>query len=380
MFCNQCGKDNRPGTRFCVQCGAPLQTADGKTSGYGRRGSCVGGITNGEGVIRGRGMVSNILKNGLSRRKKTSILICLFLILVLISGYHIVRVWISASDIDVANEYQMANIEDDLYETNSYIYFINRSGLYRVDKESKKTDKITNKSASIAAGSADSVYFSDANNVLYEISDGQSEPERILSLSSMADKLFFKGKYQYYLYTDGSITKQLNSEKFTASVMLYQSESDDDQVLKSAQYDGYLYMCIHNDSHDSYRFIRVSLSTGKEEILSEEDIRYFAFSEKNIVCLTDNGEVIRMDYDGGNTQEYTQIDAGDTNRLFCSGDYVYYVESGDLYRFNIDGGTSTELDVSYTGLSGMINCLAHVTSDGLDVYNYNGKLVSEIEV
>lgn len=24
MFCNQCGKDNKEGTKFCTQCGMPL--------------------------------------------------------------------------------------------------------------------------------------------------------------------------------------------------------------------------------------------------------------------------------------------------------------------------------------------------------------------
>lgn len=367
MFCNKCGKENSTGTRFCSQCGAPLQAGNEKQSGHRRGTSEIA--------------MPNIFKTGLKRKNKKIILICLFLVLVLIAGYNIVRIWFDAVSVDVANEYQLSNIDDDAYETNTYIYYINDNSLYRVNKESKKSEKVTNRSGSIITGSSNGIYYVDSNDTLYEILDEKSEPEKILELKDNYGKLFLRGKYQYRLHPDSTIVKRLNSEKFGAEEMiLYHSDSDDNEALKSVQYDEYIYMCVYNSQHDSNEFIRVSLVNGKKDVLSKEDIKDFAFTEKNIICLTEEGAFIKMDLDGGNAKEYTQIDATDADRLFCSGDYVYYSEYDDLYNFKIEGGTSKELkDIETTKLNGMISGLVNISLEGLSIYDHNGKVISEIE-
>ena len=379
MLCSQCGKNNEPGKKFCVQCGAPLPETfaekQSKKIGYGNGSS--------DRLIKQekyRNSLSRFFVNGLGRRKKILIIGILMLVLILIAGINISKIWFGSENINIANEYQMANNDRSIYETNSFIYFTTDEGVFRADKESKKASKLTNRALEIVSGSENSIYCNDSEGSIYAISDDEQEPEKIISnYNNISDKIFLKGRYVYQL-SGGILVKSLNSgETIHGKKIIYEADPDE-SVEKAVLYGDHVFMEIFSNAHDTCKLIRVSLSDGKSETL-EERIEDFALSEEVIVCLTQDGSLIRMDLNGKNAKEYTQADLDDITDVFCSGKYVYYYKSGGLYRINIDGSGASELkDLEDGHPEGIISGLAYLNTyrDELSVYNYDGKKIAEV--
>ena len=379
MLCSQCGKNNEPGKKFCVQCGAPLSETfvekQGKKIGYGNGSS--------DRFIKQekyRNSLSRFFVNGLGRRKKILIIGILMLVLILIAGINIFKIWFGSENIHIANEYQMANNNGIMYETNSFIYFTTDEGVFRADKNSKKASKLTNRTLEIVSGSENSIYCIDSEGVVYELSDAEQEPEKIMSnYNNMSGETFLKGRYIYQL-SGGTLVKSLNSgEKMHGNKIIYEVDPDE-SVEKAVLYGDHIFMTIFSNAHDTCKLIRVSLSDGKSETL-EERVEDFALSEEVIVCLTQDGSLIRMDLDGENVKEYTQADLNDIDEIFCSDKYIYYYKSGSLYRINIEGSGASELkDLEDGHPEGIISGLAYLNTyrDELSVYNYDGKKIAEI--
>ena len=369
MFCNQCGKENRNETKFCIQCGSPLQT--------GQQDHCdivknTDKIQSAEAVSKGGRFVNT--------RTHGFLIVILLVILLLITTVNIFKVQFRVLNISVRNELQQANKLSDICETNSCIYFAADS-LYRMDKKSNTITKISNKLIFPSVAANNCIYGFDYNGICYTVSDKSGEPEKVEGIRcGTADNIFISGRYNYVVSSNGTITKKLNSDKYSGySVVLYNGDSGE-ALITAKMYKDHIYMILSgSSSYSDRRFIRVSLNTGKEEELTDDPIVGFSFAENQIVCNDTSGEFFIMNLDGGGESEYTEIEGVTSSSFICANGYVYYAYDNKLYRFSISGGEAEELEEAVYGLTEINGGFASSSGDELTLIDYDGNEIAAVE-
>lgn len=369
MFCNQCGKDNRDGTKFCVQCGAPLRTSQADADNVTK-------IPNNTTISTGTG--SNVV---MTAGLKAILTIVLVIVLLTIAAVNILKVQTGVINIPIKNELWQANRLSNICETNSYIYF-GSYALYRMDKKSNTVTKVSNKSIYPSVATNSGIFGFDDNRNCYKASDKSGDVEKIEGIKcGSADNIFISGRYNYIVSSNGTITKKLNSDKYNGySIVLYNGD-DEENLMHAKMYKGYIYMILSDSSlysDSDRRFIRVSLNTGKEEELTDNPISEFSFTENQIVCNDTSGGFFIMNLSGGGEQEYTEIKNVTYASFMCANGYVYYVDYNKLYRFSISGGEAEELGTSHY-LTEINGGFASASGDKLTLIDYDGNEISTVE-
>ncbi len=368
MFCNQCGKDNKEGTKFCTQCGNPLNVAPQNTSNQ-----------NATSTYKNDNVFSKISS------KKPLIMFLTVAILVLIAAINIIRPYTRLENIKVYNDEQIASSNRNIYETKSCIYYVN-DGLIRVDKMTQTAKKVSNKDVNIFSATDDGVYCVNyENHAVYKMMDKSSELKRATEIQDWyGDNFYLNGRYNYTLEYDGTLTRRLNSEKYAGIFVVLNEGSSDYSVSTAKMYKDYLYVTMSDDSLESnsgYRFSRISLNTGKEEKLLDDEVISFEITGNSIVYNVANDGMYVMNLDGGNQRELVELDGGEYySSFFCYDNYIFFNKSyNDLCRYNIDGSGETELDVKSTYLKGINNQLAYVSDKTLYLLDYDGNVTAEIK-
>lgn len=364
MFCNQCGKDNRDGTKFCMHCGAPMRTSQSNT----------------DNVIKTPNRAEVSANQFMTAGVKSLLTIILTVVLLIIAAVNIIKVQFGVLNIPVKNELQQANRLSDICETNSYIYFAS-DALYRMDKTSNTITKVSNKSIYPYVATSNGIYGFDDSGNCYMASDKSGDVEKVDGIKrGLADNIFISGRYNYVVSINGTITKKLNSDKYGGySVILYNGDSGE-TLIKAKMYKDYIYMILSgSSSYSDRRFIRVSLKTGKEEELTDNSIAGFSFAENQIVCNDTSGDFFVMNLGGGNEQEYTEIKSVNNASFICANGYVYYVDYSKLYRFGISGGDAEELGKSTYGLTEINGGFAKTSGDELTLIDYDGNEIFTAE-
>ena len=114
MRCSQCGRENDPGKRFCVQCGAPLPSGSGTDrSGEGMYAGFSEREKGSAGKDNFTSHVVKFLTDGLSRKKKALIILILILVLILAA---ILNVALAIEENDIPIRYWALNHEEVEYE------------------------------------------------------------------------------------------------------------------------------------------------------------------------------------------------------------------------------------------------------------------------
>lgn len=353
MFCNQCGKENKDGMKFCVQCGSALGTT-----------------AKNEKIMDGISKASAIIKN--SSNKKGTVIAITSLVLILIVFINIFSVHINAFDVKIRNEEINANA-NGIYETNSFIYYVG-DGLYRANKAMQYVERISNKEVQIVAATSNEIYCV-SDGTCYKVSDKKPELKTLgdICISSSGNYFFLKDKCHYELV--GGLYKELNSEKYsTAQVRL--ADFNNISISQADLYKDHIYILYYDSDKGKDYLVRVSLSNGKQEVLSTEEISKFAFSGNYIVCASEDGGFFRMDLRGKNAQEYTSIGKVNASNFFCANGYVYYSYGNKLYNFSVDGGAAQELKCKHTYLSGISSGLAYASGNELTIYDYDGNEIA----
>ena len=115
MRCSQCGKENEPGKKFCVQCGTPLFADSGNERYYtGTRETGITGFPAEKNEI-----LSNIMRfltDGLSRKKKALIILILILVLILTAGVNVALVLLHFDEEGIPVGNWVLNHEEVAYE------------------------------------------------------------------------------------------------------------------------------------------------------------------------------------------------------------------------------------------------------------------------
>lgn len=363
MYCNQCGKDNKEGAKFCIQCGASLSLTNSSTN-----------------AVNIAPQEFGDKKTKLSAGTKTLIAVCATFVLILISGINILSVNMGIVNVSVKDEMQTANMSSMILETDQFIYYIS-DGLYRADKTTQDAQRISNKNLRLISTSSNAAYCMDENNSLFIVKDNAPEIEKEIDLSDdTVDYIFVNGKYNYYLSYAGVLTKKLNSEKYRDySADLY-TAPEGKTVMGAKLYKDYIYIILTESG--SYQrdntFIRVSVKNGKSQELSDEPITNFYFWGDTIICCNIDGEIQKMNLSGNNVEEI--VDTGKTNPSFFIYDrYVYYVENGGLQRFNIDDKTHSEIECENLYMTGLPSGMAYLYRNELILYDYDGNKIAEMK-
>lgn len=361
MFCNKCGKENKNGTNFCIQCGAPLRAS--------------------------RVDINNPIKPQVSAEIVTAaekntgvkglLTIVLVLIFFIIAAVNILKVQFGVLNVPVRDELQQANKLSDICETNSCIYFAS-DALYRMDKASNTITKVSNKPILPAVATNNGIYGFDDNGNCYKASDKSRDVEKVEDIRcNMDDNIFISGRYNYVVASNGTITKKLNSAKYGGySVVLYNGDSGEN-LIKAKMYKGYIYMILSDSSYLDKRFIRVALNTGKEEKLTDNSISEFSFAGNQIVCNNISGGLFAMSLGGNGEREYPEIKNIDS--FICANGYVYYLNYNKLYRFSISSGEVEELGTPYYGLTEVNGGFAKSSGSKLILIDYDGNEIATVE-
>ena len=248
-------------------------------------------------------------------------------------------------------------------------------------KHTQDAQRISNKNLRLISTSSNAVYCLDENNSLFIVKDNAPEIEKEIDLSDDAvDYIFVNGKYNYYLSYSGVLTKKLNSEKYRDYFADLYTAPEGKTVMGAKLYKDYIYIILTESG--SYQrdntFIRVAVKNGKSQELSDEPITNFYFWGDTIICCNIDGEIKKMNLSGNNVEEI--VDTGKTNPSFFIYDrYVYYVENGDLQRFNIDDKTHSEIDCENLYMTGLPSGMAYLYRNELILYDYDGNKIAEIK-
>jgi hypothetical protein len=369
MFCNQCGKENTEGMKFCVNCGAALNNVSPQN---------INMPVNADMPVNTKVPVNTVSKSiGNIKGIKGLIMLLLVVILILTATVYIIKMYSNIFSVDIRNEDRILN--DTIAETDSYIYYIDDSsssdgGFYRVNKKKNSEEKISSRYVNIAAATKNGVYVID-NLTLYKVTDKSAEMEKVCAIND-SDIIFIKGNCYYEVSDDGSIEKNLNTKNNSIySVRIYDSGYRNN-LIKATLYKNYIYLLINeNSEYENNRFIRVSLTTGKEEELGKSIIKNFAICNNLIVCNTIDGEFISMKLDGKNEKEYTKIEPVKNSDIFYAKNYVYYKKNGKLYGFDVDVGEDKEFLDKYHFLVETDKGLAY-SDNGLKIIDDSGNRIN----
>lgn len=372
MYCNNCGKDNSEGTKFCTMCGTPLVTEPQNeqpvvNSAYDYSGDNTMEYSVGDTAQK------NIY--GLSRGLKSLILMGVVAFMILIAVIQILLVNSSVTSIKKENE-EIFSVQSGSspVDTDRYIYFTYINELYRGDKKTGDVEKISKKETRFLSTSGSKVYVQQSNGKVYEISDKKDELKNILKLGS---DVFVDGKYFYNVDVDGTIRKGICSDKNRNTYKIYNSRADYANFKKL--YKGYMYMIEENYKKGEYEFVRVSLSNGKKEILSDEAVENYWITGDKIIYVQDS-EYMQMNLNGKKTEEI-DIDKDDFG--------ITYVYDGFAYGYDRDKGEYCKVDLKdYSSEEIDIDGITYIVSDGilysygdtLTYYDFNGEEIQKFEI
>ena len=363
MFCNNCGKENADGIKFCVNCGTPLnQTAAPKAPSKNTSMTSIGAI--------------------LTPGRKKGIVAIFALVMVIIAAVNIISVYRGIFDVTVRDEEQEANCIDvfnSIYETNGYMYYTcygsGTRGLYRVNKSNKDVKKLTNKNLHILVAASNYIICADnAENCWYKVTDKTGELDILGDF--YGNSSIIRGKYNYTVFGDGQIRKSLNcnDSNFTSLDLSTSHSGQHSDGVKA--YKNYIYMILYDNSSEDRELVRVSMKNGKEESLGS-GIDEFTFSGNYIIYQTSDNIFGKMNLDGSNQSEYIDIEPTPAS-FFCTNGYVYYMDGWDLCRFDVESGTKEELNGDVPSrITGVSGGLAYLDENELHLLDYSG---NEIDV
>ncbi len=367
MFCNECGQQNKDGAKFCVHCGAALKQPG----------------TTGTSVGTSAGFNAPAINIGSLATIKKFVMPLVVLILVIIAAVNVISARTSIFNVNIYNDEQ-STVRGTFAETGSYVYCTG-SGLVRIDKSSYDTKKISNKSVTIIAATSNGIYCVDTDsNACYMVKDSSDELEKLDGGSVSNSNLFFMSdKYNYVLTTSGKLTKRLNSkDSFTKYSEIIHEEWDGYSAITARQYKDYIYVTRTDSltsSNADYDFVRISLTSGKEEELCDEHITYFDITDNKIVYMTSDNTIHSMSLNGNDDSEIVDIDAKSISSFVCCNNSMYYYNKGN-YKYDLSSGNIEELSAEYSGLQKLNSCLAYYTSATVYLYDYSGNELRTVEL
>lgn len=357
MFCNKCGKENADQTKFCVQCGARLNTTP-QTSVN------VQNTVNAEYTAGGELVSAGV--------KKAAAIVAA-LVLAAIACVSILKVQLGVATVSSKYELREANGTASVVETDSYIYY-SGDAFYRLDKASNRVSKLSDKYIIPVTSTGSAVYAFDTDNNCYKISDKSSELKKVDGINSygVPEQIFFDGKRHYTVSSNGAITRRINSDKYSGYTdMIYAGESGY-TLYRAEKYKRHIYMLLLNSSGKK-EFVRVSLKNGKKEQLTNREISSFSFSDNRIVCNASSGGFFAVDLDGGSEKDYSSVDSVKNASLICANGYAYYTDNGKWKKFSVNGSSAEEVGDSRYGLTEINGGFVQATGKKLMIIDYNGK-------
>lgn len=372
MYCNKCGGINNDTSKFCVHCGCKLEKM----------------------------VTSTAVQNIVLKKSHHDILIlsAVIFVLVMICVFNITKVFSDTEKINPYNEQSIAN-GTYVYETKDYYYYYSDS-LVRMNKKNN-TLNIIDENANIIALDEDSVYFTDENGVMYNIEDNKTKPEEVEDIPFEVNNVLFDSfdgaveshiydKFTYVVYNDGSIIKKINSvhNKYI-NCTIYKGMSGD-TLLKSSVYKGYMYLLVERtyegfdpSDYQPTCLIKVSLSTGKSEVISMNTMQSFKFCADNIVYYYPECYFEIMDLNGENKQTLVDDLYGKKLSYICSGSNVFYSlydedededEDKSYYKYNVKDKQTTSVSHDYTSFAELSDGFAEINNGLLVTYDENGKM------
>lgn len=359
MFCNNCGKKNADGVKFCVNCGAPLNQpaspADAPVKNY-----------------IGKFSIGTLLTPG----RKKGIIALFSIIVVLIAAINIISVYRGILNVSIRDEEQEANRMNPIYETNGYIYYTYYDGgLYRVNKTNNELKKLTNKNVNIIATASNYIICADGStgNHWYKVTDKSGELDEIGNY--FISSPIIRGKYNYSVSGNGLVSKSLNCGNYGYASFELNKPHSSQYSFGVKAYRNYIYMVLCDNFSQEKELVRVSMKNGKEETLGR-DIEEFTFSGDYIIFQTSDNVFGKMDLDGDNSSEYLDIDPT-TTTFFCNNGYVYYTDGWVLCRFDVESGVKEELDGNANSrLTGINGGLAYLDADEFHLLDYSGNEIA----
>lgn len=357
MFCSNCGKQNNDGLKFCVGCGAPLTQAAPETVPV---------------KAPAKASISSIFTPG-----RKNAIVALFTIIVLVAAaLNIVSVYRNTFSISVRDEAAEVDSSKNIYETNSYLYYttgnIDQYGLYRIDKITNSSEKLTNKSVEILAAASNYVICSASDGNWYKVADKSGELDLIGNFTNYEP--IIRGRYYYTVTSNGVVSKHLNNDNYDYFSQKLNNSHSGQYVEKKAAYKNYMYMLLRDSSSNESELIRVSLKSGKEESLKSY-VSNFDFSGNYIIYQTTDAIFGRMSLDGSNDYEYLEIEPRSSS-FCCNEGYVYYSSGLYLNRFNVESGANELLDCGVTNICGISEGLAYLNGSELHLLDLYGNEIA----
>jgi len=391
MYCNNCGKDNSDGTKFCTQCGTPLtvepQYSQGPTnSGYGYSDGTAADYSGAYNTGYESGYTAEKESfGGLSKGLKSLILMGVVAVMVLISVVQIFKANASIVNVRKGNEELSTNYSYGQRNTNKFLYFYNNEGyLYRGDKKSGETERISKKELLFLSASGNKVYVIQRNGKICEVTDKKGELKELTKIdidfdSSSLTYMKFDGKYYYAVEDDGTIKKGICSEKYDDTYKVYDGKAD--YVTDVKMYKGYMYMIESNEKKGEYEyeFVRVSLSNGKKTVLSDEQIQGYWITGDMIV-YNEDGEYKKMKLNGKGAGEF-DIDPDEFSIYHVYDGYAYgrRIDDNEYCKISLKDNKDVELEIEgmdYIVSDGII----YESGDTITYYNLNGEEIQEFEI
>lgn len=369
MFCRKCGKENKPGQAFCMNCGAPLDV-DRRNGNYNR-----------SAQVNVNSSFSNILERGFSGETLKKVTALLLIIMVGIVLFFIGRICIGQYNAEVINEYQLSSGLNKIFETDSCVYYADETYLYRVYKDTEEFEKVINKKVNIIGGSSDGIYFTDLSRDVYSVKDDKADPEKIKNMNEDSGTCdFISGRYTYTV-SGFNISKLLNSKQRVASDIYV--ANDDEYIEKAVKCGDYIYMMISLRNHGTKNLIRLNTNTLKKTELFNS-ISDFSMTNEKIACITDDDSIAFMNIDGSDqniikSSELSEI--SEISGIIFRENTVYYCNAwGDWYAYNTETyyNKALELDGMNSNVKAGINILADAYNGTLHLYNSDGEIWMEV--
>lgn len=358
MFCNNCGKENKDGTKFCVQCGSMLRTVP-------------------EPQVTVQQTMSNAPQNGdeiVSEDVKKASMAALMIVLLAIAAVNILNVQLSTFSLSQKDELQKANAQSNIIETDNYIYY-SGDAFYRLEKDSNRVTKLSSKYIIPKSAKGKNVYGFDSDGNFYKISEKKADLERVEGIEKYngLQDIYFNGKRHYKVTSNGAVISSINSGKYSGYTSLICEGMNNWSVYKAKQYKNYIYMLLSEYNSEQRRLVRVSLRNGKKEYLTERKVSNFCFNGDKIVCHDTAGGFFTMNLNGKNSADYSEGGNVKSTSMICADGYVYYTDQNELHRFSVNGGSAETLGEAQYGLTEIDGGFAQEKGKSLVLVNYYGK-------
>lgn len=360
MFCNQCGTENAADTKFCVNCGSSLGTNEAENT---------------KPQIK------------LNSSKKKWLVPLAVVILVAIALINIVKVELGAVNVKSTNEVLIANNSAPIVETNAYIYCADYDGLYRVDKKTRKADRLDKSHYLPRAATSNTVYLEEDGYELHKISDRDDDVEELFEFGGYGDGYYFSGKYNYCYDAEGRLFKSFNNDDYENVVIFEGFYETDEYVYVARYYKDHVYMLLTKDGFNNdniSRLVRISLKSGRMQELTDEEVVMFAFYDDKIMCALYDGSFMTMELNGKKQELYENIEADDAHEqtLFCYDGYAYYGDYDGIWRFKLnDYDAEAECIIEdHSFVCPIKSGLACIDMEDIVIFDFSGHEIARIKL